>query len=37
METLLYVVLAAASAGLITATVLMFKVLSSKKTQKTSG
>ncbi len=33
METLLYVVLAAASAGLLTASVLMYKILSSKKTQ----
>lgn len=31
MESLLYVVLAAASAGLVTATVLMYKLLSSKK------
>ncbi len=31
METLLYVVLAAASAGLITASVLMYKLLNSNK------
>ncbi len=31
METLLYVVLAAATAGLITAGILMYKLLTSKK------
>lgn len=33
MVTLLYVVLAAASAGLITSAVLMYKLLTSKKIQ----
>lgn len=33
MATLLYVVLAAASAGLITSAVLMYRLLSSKKAQ----
>lgn len=31
MEALLYVVLAASSAGLVTASVLMIKILNSKK------
>lgn len=31
METLLYVVLAASSAGLVTASVLMYRLLTSKK------
>lgn len=31
METLLYIVLGAASAGFVTATVLMYKMLTSKR------